>query len=155
MTKHKDDIIKLASEGYSYNGIQAELGCSKGTISYHLGEGQKSKSRLAQRRRAAGQSPLARRLGKRKWEFGEKEAIEKFGQFPTCYLTGETLEWSDSTTYEFDHIIPKSRGGGDTIDNAGVLTPQVNAMKHDLTPDELIDLCIRILRHSGYVVQKL
>jgi transposase len=42
--KHKDKIFQLRSEGKSYSQIQKILGCSKGTISYHLGEGQKEKS---------------------------------------------------------------------------------------------------------------
>ena len=42
--KHKDEILRLRSEGRSYNEIQKELGCSKGTISYHLGVGQKDKT---------------------------------------------------------------------------------------------------------------
>ena len=42
---HKENILKLKSQGKSYRQIQAILGCSKGTISYHLGEGQKQKTR--------------------------------------------------------------------------------------------------------------
>ena len=40
----RDKILELAERGLSYRGIQAELGCSKGTIAYHLGAGQKEKS---------------------------------------------------------------------------------------------------------------
>jgi transposase len=43
MAKHKDRIISLSEEGKSYSEIQKILGCSKGTISYHLGAGQKEK----------------------------------------------------------------------------------------------------------------
>lgn len=43
MTKHKEDILRLRAEGKSYNEIKNELGCSKGTIAYHCGEGQKPK----------------------------------------------------------------------------------------------------------------
>lgn len=32
----KEDIIKLRNEGKSFGEIQTILGCSKGTISYHL-----------------------------------------------------------------------------------------------------------------------
>jgi orotate phosphoribosyltransferase-like protein len=38
--RHKERIFELRDKGYTYNQIQAELNCSKGTISYHLGEGQ-------------------------------------------------------------------------------------------------------------------
>jgi hypothetical protein len=43
--KHKDSILKLHAEGKSYRQIQDILGCSKGTIAYHLGDGQKDKTR--------------------------------------------------------------------------------------------------------------
>ena len=39
--KHKDNIIKLRSEGKTYNEIVKLLGCSKGTIAYHLSESVK------------------------------------------------------------------------------------------------------------------
>lgn len=44
MTKLSEDILRLKAEGKTYNEIRAALGCSKGTISYHLGEGQKDKA---------------------------------------------------------------------------------------------------------------
>jgi hypothetical protein len=40
----KNKILELKQKGYSYQMIQRELGCSKSTISYHLGEGQKLKT---------------------------------------------------------------------------------------------------------------
>jgi transposase len=42
--KHKEEIFRLRSEGKSYREIQSILGCSKGTIAYHLGENQRKKS---------------------------------------------------------------------------------------------------------------
>ena len=47
---HKDKIIALHKEGKSYSEIQKILGCSKGTISYHLGSGQKEKSATTRNR---------------------------------------------------------------------------------------------------------
>ena len=41
----KEQILSLRSQGLSYNQIVAKLGCSKGTVSYHCGHGQKEKSR--------------------------------------------------------------------------------------------------------------
>ena len=40
----KEKIISLGKRGLSYRQIEKKLGCSKGLISYHLGEGQKEKS---------------------------------------------------------------------------------------------------------------
>ena len=41
----KDEILRLRAEGKSYNEIVAILGCSKGTVSYHCGEGQVEKTK--------------------------------------------------------------------------------------------------------------
>ena len=46
----KEDILDLAKKGLSYRQIQKELGCSKSTISYHLGDGQKDKARARVRK---------------------------------------------------------------------------------------------------------
>ena len=40
----KEKILQLRSEGKTYDQIKKELGCSKGTIAYHCGEGQKEKN---------------------------------------------------------------------------------------------------------------
>ena len=40
----KEKMIALREQGKTYNEIKKELNCSKGTISHHLGEGQKEKS---------------------------------------------------------------------------------------------------------------
>jgi transposase len=42
---HRDKILELRKNGKSYKEIQDILGCSKGTIAYHLGEGQKEKTK--------------------------------------------------------------------------------------------------------------
>lgn len=41
----KTEILRLREEGKSYRQIQSELGCSKGTIAYHCGAGQKDKAK--------------------------------------------------------------------------------------------------------------
>lgn len=48
---HKDKILSLRAEGKTYNEIQKILGCSKGTISYHLGFGQKQKTKQRSEKR--------------------------------------------------------------------------------------------------------
>jgi DNA-binding CsgD family transcriptional regulator len=37
-------IKDLANQGLSYRKIQRKLNCSKGSIAYHLGKGQKKKA---------------------------------------------------------------------------------------------------------------
>ena len=40
----KEKIIALAKQGLNYDQIKRRLNCSKSTISYHLGDGQKNKA---------------------------------------------------------------------------------------------------------------
>jgi len=40
-----EKIKALAKKGLSYRQIEKELGCSKSTIAYHLGKGQKEKAK--------------------------------------------------------------------------------------------------------------
>lgn len=47
----KDKILKLREEGKTYNEIKEILGCSKGTISYHCGKGQKEKTKTRRQKR--------------------------------------------------------------------------------------------------------
>jgi transposase len=44
MSSLSEQIMALHAEGKSYNQIKEQLGCSKGTISYHLGAGQREKT---------------------------------------------------------------------------------------------------------------
>lgn len=83
--KHKDNIIKLYAEGKSYREIQKILGCSKGTIAYHIGKGQKEKTRARTTR--------SRTLAKRKiWEIKEESGcVDCKEKYPHYML-------------EFDHL---------------------------------------------------
>ena len=47
--KHKEQILKLRADGKTYKEICDELGCSKSTVGYHCGEGQKEKNQQRQR----------------------------------------------------------------------------------------------------------
>lgn len=46
----REDIVKLHEEGKSYTQIAEELGCSKGTIAYHLNSSSKEKTLQRQRK---------------------------------------------------------------------------------------------------------
>tara|TARA_R110002110_G_scaffold50151_2_gene148643 strand:+ start:2732 stop:3367 length:636 start_codon:yes stop_codon:yes gene_type:complete len=57
--RRREDILNLRKQGLTYKEIQAELGCSKGTISYHCGTNQREKSKI----RSQKKSPLCRKVG--------------------------------------------------------------------------------------------
>ena len=188
MTKVKQKILELGSQGKSYREIREILNCSLGTISFHLGIGQKEKSRI--RCKKAKSHPFYYKLAcfllqdknpkfrpsdttklnlifkekirhfsskTRKGEymapsFNIQDVIEKFGENPKCYLTGEQIDIQRPRTYSFDHIIPRSRGGKSTLENLGICTKRANASKTDMTPEEYAVLCKQVLENLGYTI---
>lgn len=177
----KEQILQLRAEGKSYRQIQAILGCSRGTISYHCGSGQKDKKRNRQRRNRSQEHPFTRKVenficnvdrgrgrdvGNTKWRqliyqkilmfcsktkkveymsFTVEDVLNKFGENPKCYLTGDPVDIYQPRTYHFDHKIPRTRGGDSTIDNLGICTKEANMAKHDMTPEEFYELCQKVV----------
>jgi 5-methylcytosine-specific restriction endonuclease McrA len=96
-----------------------------------------------------------RRLGKRKLLFTCSDVIRKFGRYTNCYLTGRPIDLNKPETYHFDHIVPYSRGGTNTLDNLGITCKEANKAKDVLPVDEFLNLCKEILEHNGYRVEKV
>ena len=189
----KQDIFRLRSEGKSYRQIEKELGCSRSTISYHLGDGQKEKHHIrVNRLRTTGANIVktkllrfksvnkeqTKKLNKRRETvkkalkdkhydfitrnskmsqdgFSIQEAIDFIGDNPICYLTGDKIDLLESKKYNFDHKIPASRGGDNSLSNLGICTKEANMSKNDMTVDEYLELCKKVLEHNGYKVDKL
>lgn len=55
-------IVKLRNLGLTYDEIAQELDCSKGTICYHLGTGQKTKAGIRRRKNRAKLHPFIRKI---------------------------------------------------------------------------------------------
>lgn len=77
-----------------------------------------------------------------------EDIIGKFGDNPVCYLTGQPIDINKPRTYNFDHIIPVSRGGANTLDNLQICTKAANQAKHDMTRDEFINFCQLIVNYN-------
>lgn len=178
----KEQILKLRAEGKSYNEIKEILGCSKGTISYHCGKGQKEKT--TKRRQKRRENILLKKVESYKHRKTRKDVVEsvrkfqkrdnnskggvnkdinttftwedviaKVGADTVCYLSGEKIDLY-SNEYQLDHKIPASKGGENTLDNLGITHRDVNQMKRDLTIDELLEWCEKILKYNGYKIYK-
>lgn len=174
----KEKILKLRSEGKTYNQIQNLLNCSKSTISYYCGENQKEKTKKRTQKRRKNillkkvdqyknrklriNKEKTRRFNKRddagninknfEETFSWFDVLDKFGENTFCYLSGEKINLLEDV-YNLDHIIPYSRGGNNTLSNLGITHEVVNRMKSDLTPEELISWCRKILEFNGYTVK--
>ena len=82
------------------------------------------------------------------------DLLKKFGSNPRCYLTGKDIDINKPSTYQFDHIVPVSKGGESTFENLGVTTPEANYAKGNLSVEEFIELCKDVLHNFGYKVIK-
>ena len=84
-----------------------------------------------------------------KMTFKPQDLIEKIGDDPICYLSGRKIDLMDGKSYHLDHIIPKNRGGPNTLDNCNIACREANQAKGNLLYEELIVLCKEILEvHS-------
>ena len=86
--------------------------------------------------------------------FNYKDVYAKYGDHFPCALTGRPLEFNEPQTYEYDHILPTSRGGDNSIDNLQLLCPEANKAKGMMTDDEFKDLCREVIIHAGYKIYK-
>lgn len=73
--------------------------------------------------------------------FTAKDIVEKYGENPVCFFTGEPINYRDKDSFSLDHFIPASRGGGCSLDNLRLVTKGANQAKGQMTPEEFIALC--------------
>ena len=185
--KIKDQILKLRELGYSYLEIQKQLKCSKGTISYHCGKGQKDKTTRRRILNRGKKHPLYTKVETFKYvkhctvckskiskkdtnkvfrilytkiivfsrinkeynymSFTVEDLLHKIGNNPVCSLTGRPIDLMNSRSYQLDHIIPKSKGGSNTLDNCQIVCKEANQAKNDLSLDEFINLCREVVNN--------
>lgn len=169
----KEKILELRAQGKTYTEISLLLNCSKGTISYHCGEGQRDKTnKRLQKSRLNKDVIISRKVenflkssilqfkrgrGYLKCDSSilYKEAYNKITENPFCYLTGRKIDLEDRKSYQLDHIIPWSKGGSNELDNMGLTCRDANQSKTDLTIEEYLALCKEVLEYNNYMVVKL
>lgn len=160
----KENILNLRTQGLTYNQIQEKLGCSKGTISYHLGTDVKEKSRI--RRNANRKGVFSERVivdskmrslkravrnfqalsGKQ--TFSVHDVLAKFSTITKCYLTGRSIDLLKDA-YHFDHIVPLNQGGSSELDNLGITCKDANMAKAALSLEDFLLLCKEILKYQN------
>lgn len=124
--KHKEEIFRLKALGYSYKRIQEELGCSKGTISYHLGAGQKEKTK---ERKDIKRSAI-------------RKFIQEYKQSRSCADCKENYPY---WMMDFDHLRDKSFGLGRWLE----YTTNLEIIKQEIEKCEVVCAnCHRTRTHT-------
>lgn len=158
----KVEILRLRSEGNTYDQIKAALNCSKSTIAYHCSEVQKLKN--IERMRKRRQDKLLTKFetfkyeprgvnnkfthfkekGSGEYNFTLKDVHALIAVVSSCYLCGWAIDYEAPSSFHFDHKIPVSQGGLNTLDNLGIACNTCNSAKGDMLPEEFIEFCGRI-----------
>lgn len=126
----KEEILKLRSEGKTYNEIKEILGCSKGTISYHCGFGQKEKSKDYNRNR---------RVRNRNY-------VQQIKSEMKCNTCGENRHW----VLDFHHLDPSVKDG-----NISYMVASMGKEKVLEEIEKCIVLCANCHRDLHYREQNL
>lgn len=173
------DIRKLRKQNKSYSEIARILKCSKSTVQYYFCDkpnpirkklekfcytSNTKVSECIKNTKTTKKiysklynfinrdNKMTKNLKYNKLNFSLEDVLTKIGDEPSCYLTGDPIDISLTSTYQFDHIIPRSRGGDNSLENLGICTKQANVAKNDMTPDELVNFCKKVLIHKGYKI---
>ena len=85
-------------------------------------------------------------------DYGINDVTKKFGKNPKCYLTGRKIDWNDTSSWNLDHIVPRSKGGSCEIHNMGLACRDANFSKSDMTLEQYLSLCKEVLINYGYLV---
>ena len=163
----KQRILELREQGKTYRQIREELGCSKGTISYHLGIGQKEKTTVRRKKYALSAKYVLNHkidnfIGRNdgfvstytKRTDTNILAYNKLVLDSKCYLTGRDIDLSNGPSYSIDHINPYYISKDNSIDNMALACKDANQSKSYMTVEEYLSLCKEVLEYNGYTVLK-
>lgn len=81
--------------------------------------------------------------------FTLEDVLNKIGPNPKCALSGVDIDINKPSTYQFDHIVPRNRGGNNSLENLQITTKIVNQAKRDMTQDEFINLCRLVVENNS------
>lgn len=83
-----------------------------------------------------------------------KNVLQKITKNPKCYLTGRLIDITKTSSYHFDHIIPISQGGDNSLSNFNIACKDANQAKSGMFLNDFIQLCIEVLTTNGYTITK-
>jgi 5-methylcytosine-specific restriction endonuclease McrA len=169
-------IAKLKIEGFSNSEIAKKLGIARSKVYYHSNPEYRALKIYQNKKRKNSHTYISKlitfttktKINNRtetnnkyqiyskiygftegKMSFDYKDIINKFGEKPKCYLTGVEIDIDKPKTFSFDHKIPRSRGGENSLENLGICTSDANQAKRDKTPEEFIELCKMVVNHNS------
>ena len=93
--------------------------------------------------------------GNYKENYGSKDVLNKIQTDEykaNCYLTGREINLKETSNYHLDHVVPRTKGGTNDLDNLQIACKEANMAKSDMLTGEFVELCREVLEHHGYKV---
>lgn len=135
--EHLEKIKFLKNQGKSLSYISSILKIPKSTVHYNLMSSEdKFKLKINGKTKKFNST-----LNGLEYNFSTDDAFSLFETNPICNLSGAPIDWNDTSSFHFDHIKPRSRGGSNKIKNLQFLKTDINLMKNNMTNKEFINAC--------------
>lgn len=168
LNKKLIETVKREHPDWGVKRISRETKLPPSTVRYHLSNQVKSQtiirvkkfrklkrfsvklSRFRERKKNFDRAVKGRR-SKLSSRFTAKMLWNKLKSDPVCYLTGTPIDLL-SDDYAFDHTIPVSKGGDNSLLNLGLTCKPVNKAKADFSYNEFVAMCLKVVKHAGYAV---
>ncbi len=154
IVERRQKIKELTDQGLSRLQIAQQLGLSIYQVDY-LRKTPEAHTRKMERTRKhrGGYHPLYARFRNTRNrippEEGHDYAFDQMfahcgGENPVCAISGESIDWMATGTWQIDHIIPRCRGGTGNLENLQIVKQWANAMKGDLSMAEFVARCKQV-----------
>ena len=162
----KYKVRLLLSQGLTKKEVAKLMNTTYSTIYYHAIDKAAKKHFKVKQKYRNDQRPLIHKIDAfhkqhkslgaangNGYNFTVNQLEEKIGKNnPLCYLSGRPIDLTDSSSYQLDHMQPRSRGGENTLENCGAACAEANKSKSAMTGDEYLILCKDVLEYNGYYV---
>jgi len=149
LTKKQIEEIKEKIKNQNLTSLSKEYDVSINTIKYHTKDNSKSISKGYYEKYKNNERMIlvykirdfCKNESGSKMNFSVDDLLVKIGNNPKCSLTGRIINLKDSSSYQLDHIIPKTKNGDNSIDNCQIVCKEANIAKSNLTIEEFKKLC--------------
>lgn len=97
---------------------------------------------------------FARGMCQPHYDLARKYGID-YSKNPSCYVCGKIYDTWDIRKINFDHVLPRSRGGKNNKENIKPICRKCNHSKNNMTIPELIEWCRLVISREQEILNQV